>query len=94
MPFSRRDFLSTLGVGAVAAANGVPLHAAATPPDHLLPIATDWDVSWTDRVKGRRGPSSIRRTSMTEQGCSARSSGARTTRRSTARRSRSCPRCW
>ena len=53
MPFSRRDFLSTLGVGAVAAANGVPLHAAATPLEHLVPIAGDWDVSWVDRIKGK-----------------------------------------
>jgi hypothetical protein len=52
MPFSRRDFLSTLGVGAVAAANGAPLHGAVTPPAQLVPIAADWDVSWADRVTG------------------------------------------
>jgi hypothetical protein len=53
MPFSRRHFLSTLGVGAAATASGAPLHAAVTPPELLVPITADWDVSWTDRVNGK-----------------------------------------
>jgi len=53
MSFSRRDFLSTIGVGAAASAAGAPLHAAVTPPEQLVPLNADWDVSWTDRVNGK-----------------------------------------
>lgn len=54
MPFSRRHFLSTLGVGAVASASGAPLlHASVTPPEQLVPLNADWDVSWTDRVTAK-----------------------------------------
>jgi hypothetical protein len=48
----RRRFIATLGVGAVAAAAGTPLRAAA-PPARPAPISAKWDMSWMDRLKGK-----------------------------------------
>jgi hypothetical protein len=52
MSSPRRDFLSWLGASGVYAAAGVPL-PARTPARGLIPVDDAWDMSWTDRVKGK-----------------------------------------
>lgn len=54
----RRDFLGWLGASALMTGAAAPLSAAVPPPrssDDALRALPDskWDVSWTDRVKGK-----------------------------------------
>lgn len=56
----RREFLGWLGASTVlAATSGSPLRAqerAPVPagrPDGLVPVPSEWDVSWTDRIQGK-----------------------------------------
>ncbi len=53
MSTPRRDFLGWLGGSALFASTGLPVRVpAAASPNVLQPIATDFDMSWIDRVKG------------------------------------------
>lgn len=52
MPTPRRDFLGWLGGSALYASMGMPLPSPTPALTGMVPIATDWDMSWTDRVKG------------------------------------------
>ncbi len=56
----RREFLGWLGASTVlAATTGTPLHAsepapaAGAAPDGLIPVTSDWDVTWADRIRGK-----------------------------------------
>ncbi len=55
MATPRRDFLGWLGASTAFAAVGMPLpsssRAPATPRD--VPITSDWDMSWVDRLHGK-----------------------------------------
>ena len=53
MSTRRRDFLSALGVGAVAAAAGSPLSASDRNPRLPAPVSDKWDMTWVERIKGK-----------------------------------------
>jgi hypothetical protein len=60
MSTSRRGFLGWLGSASLLGAAGTPslLRADSRPPvrglpDHALPVAETWDMSWTSRVTGK-----------------------------------------
>ncbi len=55
MSNSRRHFLGWLGGTSVLGATGIPslAHAAPSGEPHPAPIAETFDMSWTDRVKGK-----------------------------------------
>lgn len=54
MSTRRRDFLSALGVGAIAAVTGAPVAAGERGPTPHAPVSDKYDMSWVDRIKGPR----------------------------------------
>lgn len=54
MTTHRRDFLSALGVGAIAAAAGAPLAASERSVGRYAPLDSKYDMTWVDRIKGPR----------------------------------------
>ena len=54
MTTRRRDFLSALGVGAIAAVAGTPLSASERSSLQPAPVSDKYDMTWVDRIKGKR----------------------------------------